>query len=224
MNHTKLGDMVYLLLRNGLLQRGGTILVGENQVVQAIRLALIDIATYVANGWSWQYTAEVISAPAEGINTFETQHNIFNVLSMSEVTMNNTGLMPSTRNTCPDIRFVQTPHLKTTNDVFYTPGSGSITLDHSKHGHTLYYYKEIGLILPDVQYDEPPANRRPTIDLQQLLPTPTVFDPALYHLALFYLYPGYGQLGENKESNAYTVGTQKLEKLKAVFAPQINSL
>jgi len=88
----------------------------------------------------------------------------------------------------------------------------------------LYYYKEASIELPDIQYDEPPANRNPAIDLQQLLPTPTVFDPALYHLALFYLYPGYGQLGENKESNAYTIAMTKLEKLKAIFAPQINSL
>lgn len=216
--------MVYLILRNGLLQRGGTILVGEKQVVQAIRLALIDIATYPANGWSWQFASEVIDAPNNGINTHTADNNIFKVLSISEITTANTGLMPSSRSTCPDIRFVQTPHLKTTNDVFYTPGSNTITVDHSKHGHTLYYYKEVELVLPDIQYDEPPENRRPTIDLQQFLPTPTAFDPALYHLALFYLYPGYGQLGENKESNAYTVAIQKLEKLKAVFAVQINSL
>lgn len=185
---------------------------------------MIDIATYPANGWTWQFTQEVLAAPDDGINTFTTTYNIFKVISISEITSTNTGLLPTSRNTTPDIRFVQTPHLKTTNDVFYTPGSNSITIDHSKDGHTLYYYKEVEIDIPDIQYDEPPANRRSTIDLQQYLPTPTVFDPALYHLALFYLYPGYGQLGENKESNAYTVGMQKLEKLKSVFGMQINSL
>jgi len=95
--------------------------VGTNQVVQAIRLAMIDIATYPMNGWSWQFTSEVIAAPAEGINVFETANNIFKIISISEIGLGNSGLMPSSRNTCPDIRFVQTPHLKTVNDIFYTP-------------------------------------------------------------------------------------------------------
>lgn len=113
--------MVYLILRNGLFQRGGTILVGEHQIVQAIRLALIDIATYPANGWTWQFAQETIDAPNDGINTFTTANNIFKVISISEITTTNSGLLPTSRNTTPDIRFVQTPHLKTTNDVFYTP-------------------------------------------------------------------------------------------------------
>ena len=54
------------------------------------------------------------------------------------------------------------------------------------------------------------------------IPIPELFLGALYELTMWYIYPNYGQQGENKEANAFNKWRQALVDLAKTDSMQIN--
>lgn len=54
------------------------------------------------------------------------------------------------------------------------------------------------------------------------IPVPDIFLWALYSLVMWYIYPNYGQQGENKEANAWSKGRQQLVDLAKTDAMQLS--
>lgn len=93
--------------------------------------------------------------------------------------------------------------------IYFKPHEKRIYLKNNKNKYRIHYLH----YFDNLEYTD-----------ETLIPIPNVFLWALYSLVMWYIYPNYGQMGDNEEQNAFNKAKDQLQNLAKTDSLQISGI
>lgn len=188
----------------GLNQKLPSYLLGNQWVVNAINYALADIYTFEWKYWTFMYDSYHIDLTTVDptLVTVEVNlpHPILRAVKMVDMWMKKISNFDNI-NVEP---FNTTDNIWET-ELFFKPHTKKIKVYNNKVWYILHYIH---------YFDQ--------VDYEWTLPVPSLFEWVLFNLTLWYIYPNYWQMWENKEANVFSKSRQQLTDLAKTDSLQLS--
>jgi len=190
-----------------LTQRGATLFVSEDAMVNFTNYALNDIYSYEWRYWSFMYqSAEQIVIPTWLTDTNYTHTTSVPMVRVVNIYDKKLNYSLSTKQL--DIKQVNL-NIEESWQCFFLPFKKIITVyNNDCEWYQLDYIWWFNIIS----------------DINATLPIPDSFVHALYDLTMAYILPVYAQYGENRESNVYQRWMAKLKDLAKADSLEITKV
>ena len=192
----------------GINQRLPSYLMWPAGVLNAVNFALNDIQTFEWRYWTWMYYSEEFDCTPYNTQTdvtvsFQTTYPILRIIRIDDMS---------------DSR-LDNYELRAT-EPFNIQGNTNINLESNEFRYQMHQ-TDIKLYNNRGKYRVHYLRAYPMLGMTDTIPIPDLFLWVLYNLTLEYIYPQYGQLGENRETNVYNKARQQLTDLAKVDSFQI---
>ena len=191
-------------------QRGGTLMLSEETMIQYINMAALNIYFFEWRQWPWMRQKETIAlwaqtTPGE-IHTFQATKIIVAVQNIDDLSVSGcyTGAWtPKGSDADMALGDFYLPGLSEDITFALFPSTKSIALTY--FAYNLFTEQSI-----------------PTMN--ETIIIPEAYLPALYHFTLACVYPQYIQYGENRETTAYQMGVNYLMNIAKSQTTTLNTI
>ncbi len=202
---TSVNDFLQLIY-GALSQRGANLFITPTNTLRAVDLAVKDILNYEGVNWSFQMRVND-SFVTTGADTTYT----YTIPTSATEYIRRVVLVECNGNEITNFNARAVPKLRSSNDVFYRYGEPTLTVfdtPWNTNSYTIHYF---------VWY-------KSLTSLEDILPVPDFFLPALFDFTMSYLMLPFGQYGEGKDQNFYERATAKMAGILKSNSSQNSSL
>ena len=211
-----LKDFLFSSVLRGTNQRLPSSLLWVEWLTNYVNFALSDVYTYEGKFWTWMYDKIELDCVTTFVNGEEVvyidvPYPLLRVLYIEDLSNGSSAYTAALERTSLLNQNFECLNIEPTdkidyNHIYYKQHNKRIYLRHNNNKYRIHY----------VHYFD-----RLTYSDTVEIPIPELFLNALYNVVMSYIYPNYGQQGENKEANARTIGRQQLADLAKTDSMQL---
>ena len=202
---TSVNDFLQLVY-GALSQRGANLFITPTNTLRAVDLAVKDVLNYEWVNWAFQLRVNDSFTTTGASSTYT-----YTIPTSATEYIRRVVLVECNGNEVSNLTTRAVPKLRSQNDIFYRYGEPTVTVfdtPWNTNSYVIHYF----------------VGYKTLTSLEDIIPVPDFFLPALFDFTMSYLMLPFGQYGEGKDQNFYERATAKMAWILKSNSSQNSSL